>query len=90
MLLLVVHLSEAAGASVLKGSWLNNDLAEHLAGIERHVSSGAELRWGVRVVAMARVVDNGHEDPGASTVVQLAVGEAHTLALTGAFCCCRL
>ena len=30
-------------------------------------------------------MENGHDvDPGAATVVQMAAGEAHTLALTGA------
>lgn len=39
---------------------------------------GADLR------VMERAVENGHDDPAASTAVQLTVGEAHTLALTGA------
>lgn len=35
---------------------------------------------------MARAVEASHDvnDPGAATVVQVAVGESHTLALTGA------
>jgi hypothetical protein len=32
---------------------------------------------------MAGVVENAVEDPKTMTVVQLAAGEAHTLALTG-------
>lgn len=32
---------------------------------------------------MARGLDINYEDPDASTVVQVVVGEAHTLALTG-------
>lgn len=32
---------------------------------------------------MARATDYIHDDPGSFTVVQVAAGEAHTLALTG-------
>lgn len=43
------------------------------------------MEFGAGRGMMARAVETSHDvDPGASTVVQVAVGESHTLSLTGA------